>query len=91
MSLDALNQLVEAAKALARAKGKVVEPAVAAMTATPSTTPVVPREIFPKRLMAMLQDDSLNDIISWLPHGKAFVIIRPDVFTDRIWPSSCHL
>jgi HSF-type DNA-binding len=44
------------------------------------------REIFPQRLMAVLGDSSLTEIISWLPHGRSFVIIRPDVFTDEIMP-----
>ena len=35
------------------------------------------REIFPERLMAILNDPSLSDIITWLPHGRSFVIIRP--------------
>ncbi|KAL7571962.1 hypothetical protein ACA910_001624 [Epithemia clementina (nom. ined.)] len=45
------------------------------------------REIFPQRLLAVLNDDSLSDIISWLPHGKSFVIIRPDVFTEKVMPN----
>jgi HSF-type DNA-binding len=44
------------------------------------------KEIFPQRLMAVLGDAALVDIISWLPHGRSFVIIRPDVFTDEIMP-----
>jgi HSF-type DNA-binding len=78
MNIGALNRLVEAATALAQLTDKVAQPG--------STTPVISREIFPQRLMAMLQDDSLNDVISWLPHGKSFVIVRPDVFTERVLP-----
>lgn len=44
------------------------------------------REIFPQRLLAILNDSSLSDVVSWLPHGKSFVIIRPDVFTDKVLP-----
>ena len=44
------------------------------------------REIFPQRLMDMLNDESIVDIVSWLPNGKAFVIIRPDLFTERVLP-----
>ncbi len=44
------------------------------------------KEIFPERLMTILNDESLTDIISWLPHGRSFVIIRPDVFTEKVLP-----
>jgi hypothetical protein len=42
------------------------------------------REIFPEKLMEILSDKSLSDVISWLPHGRSFVIIRPDIFTDQV-------
>jgi hypothetical protein len=45
------------------------------------------REIFPQRLMAILSDSSLSDVISWLPHGRSFVIIRPDAFEERVLKS----
>ena len=44
------------------------------------------REIFPERLMAILSDPSLSDTIAWLPHGRSFVIIRPDVFAEQVLP-----
>ncbi|GKY92268.1 hypothetical protein MPSEU_000197900 [Mayamaea pseudoterrestris] len=44
------------------------------------------REIFPQRLFAILNDPALTDVVSWLPHGRSFVIIRPDVFTDQVLP-----
>ena len=44
------------------------------------------RDIFPKQLMDILSDTSLSDIISWLPHGRSFVIIRPDIFTESVLP-----
>jgi hypothetical protein len=44
------------------------------------------KEIFPQRLMQVLADTSLGDVISWLPHGRSFVIIRPDVFSERVLP-----
>lgn len=58
------------------------------VTTTPTTaaSSSSKREIFPQRLLAVLGDSSLTDIISWLPHGRSFVIIRPDVFTDEIMP-----
>ena len=53
--------------------------------ATPTTTRK--REIFPQKLMTILADKSLVDVISWLPHGRSFVIIRPDIFTSNVLPS----
>ena len=43
------------------------------------------RDIFPQRLMQILEE-SYSDVISWLPHGRSFVIIRPDVFSERVLP-----
>mmetsp|Transcript_3857 Transcript_3857/g.5245 ORF Transcript_3857/g.5245 Transcript_3857/m.5245 type:complete len:507 (+) Transcript_3857:203-1723(+) len=51
------------------------------------------KEIFPQRLLRILSQQSISDIITWLPHGRSFVIIRPDVFADKIlpeyFPESC--
>ena len=44
------------------------------------------KEIFPQRLMAILSDSSLTDVVTWLPHGRSFVIMRPDVFTEKVLP-----
>ena len=44
------------------------------------------REIFPEKLIEILSDSSLSEIISWLPHGRSFVIIRPDIFTQQVLP-----
>jgi HSF-type DNA-binding len=44
------------------------------------------RQIFPQRLLAILSDPSLSEIVTWLPHGKSFVIVRPDVFTEKVLP-----
>lgn len=44
------------------------------------------REIFPQRLFAILNDSSLSDVVTWLPHGRSFVILRPDVFTEKVLP-----
>ena len=55
-------------------------------TGTNTVTPRCTREIFPQRLMAILADSTLSDIVSWLPHGRSFVIIRPDVFSEQVLP-----
>lgn len=44
-------------------------------------------ETFPHKLMSILNDPTVSDAVSWLPHGKSFVIIRPDVFTERVLPA----
>ena len=44
------------------------------------------KEIFPQKLMEILTDSSLSDIVSWLPHGNSFVIIRPDLFCEQVLP-----
>jgi len=45
-----------------------------------------PRQIFPERLMCILSDQSIADIITWLPHGRSFVINQPEVLADSILP-----
>jgi len=51
------------------------------------------KQIFPQRLMHMLNEKSISDIITWLPHGQSFVIVKPTVFTETIlplyFPESC--
>jgi hypothetical protein len=44
------------------------------------------RLIFPQQLLSILSDTSLSDVVTWLPHGRSFVIIRPDVFTEEVLP-----
>lgn len=44
------------------------------------------KQVFPMRLHAVLADPTVRDIISWLPHGKSFVVIRPDVFATDVLP-----
>jgi HSF-type DNA-binding len=44
------------------------------------------KEIFPCRLMAILNDPTLSDVVAWLPHGRSFVVLRPDIFTEQVLP-----
>lgn len=44
------------------------------------------KEIFPMKLHALLADPAVHDVISWLPQGKSFVVLRPDVFASRVLP-----
>lgn len=57
-----------------------------ATTTTTSTSNAKKKEIFPEKLMEILADSSLSDIVSWLPHGLSFVIIRPDLFCEQVLP-----
>jgi HSF-type DNA-binding len=41
---------------------------------------------FPEQLMAILNDQSHSDVITWLPKGKAFAIVQPDMFRERVLP-----
>jgi len=46
-----------------------------------------PSPTFPDRLHAILSNDSLKNIIAWLPSGKSFCIMNKDDFTERILPA----
>jgi hypothetical protein len=43
-------------------------------------------KIFPQRLMEILSDERYNDSISWLPHGRAFVIKNRKLFGETVMP-----
>jgi hypothetical protein len=101
MKTSALSQLVEAATALSELDvpkslpaspdehHTKVAPSVGEATylqKSAANKKSVKREMFPKQLMDIISDTSLSDVISWLPHGRSFVIIRPDIFTDTVLP-----
>lgn len=81
-SVGALSHLVEAASALADMQPK---PSKESMKNEDSVRNK--REIFPERLMSILNDSALSDIVTWLPHGRSFVVIRPDVFAEKVMPT----
>ena len=44
---------------------------------------------FPEKLHEMLttvENTDENDIVTWLPHGRAFIVRKPKEFTDFIMP-----
>jgi len=41
---------------------------------------------FPLKLMQILEDDEFSDIISWMPNGKTFIILRPKAFVNKVLP-----
>lgn len=53
---------------------------------TKSESELRKRETFPQKLMEILTDQSLSDIVSWLPHGRSFVVVRPDILTAKVLP-----
>ncbi|KAL3822551.1 hypothetical protein ACHAXA_007662 [Cyclostephanos tholiformis] len=53
---------------------------------TGDSASATPRDMFPLRLHALLADPTVRDVISWLPHGRSFVVLRPDVFASRVLP-----
>ena len=43
-------------------------------------------KIFPQRLMEILNEEGNRDSISWLPHGKAFIIRNRQLFAEKVMP-----
>lgn len=41
---------------------------------------------FPQRLMEMLSNEEHSNIITWLPHGKSFLIIKKSKFITEVLP-----
>merc|ERR1719416_223127 len=41
---------------------------------------------FPQRLMKLLSHTELSESITWLPHGKSFIILDKKKFTDEVLP-----
>ncbi|GFH61786.1 hypothetical protein CTEN210_18262 [Chaetoceros tenuissimus] len=39
---------------------------------------------FPQQLMQILSDASISDVITWLPHGKSFKILKPNKLAERV-------
>jgi len=45
------------------------------------------KQIFPQRFMRLLNEPSISEVITWLPHGQSFIIFKPTVFTEKILPA----
>jgi hypothetical protein len=43
-------------------------------------------KIFPQRLMEILSDERYGESITWLPHGRAFVIKNRKLFGEMVMP-----
>lgn len=57
-------------------------PAPAPAPTPASQRPKISR--FPQRLMEMLTDETITDSITWLPHGRSFLVHNPAKFTDEV-------
>ena len=42
---------------------------------------------FPLKLMYLLCDESLSNVITWLPHGNAFAVYRPGDLVNDVLPT----
>jgi hypothetical protein len=44
---------------------------------------------FPWKVHDMLEKaevDGIDEVVSWLPHGRAFMVHNPDVFVNQVMP-----
>ena len=48
--------------------------------------PIHRRPNFPESLFAILSDQTLSNVITWLPHGRSFSILKPEVFATEVLP-----
>jgi len=101
-NVGALSHLVEAASALTELEVEPSKSAhrtplvsdddeISRATAEANDNTIVmssakKKEIFPQKLMDILADSSLSEIVCWLPHNQSFVIIRPDLFCEQVLP-----
>ena len=55
-------------------------------TAAPAAAVSKASSIFPQTLMSVLSNDQVSDIITWLPHGKGFIILQTKKFVSDVLP-----
>lgn len=67
--------------------------AASVSTSNSSMTLPMTKDIFPQRLMRILSEPDVHSIITWLPHGRSFVIIEPEELAEKVlpkyFPESC--
>jgi HSF-type DNA-binding len=92
---NGLSHLVEAATALTALTNPSASPAAVGVGAVSDddcrsnkldSKSSKKKDIFPQKLMEILSDSAHSEIITWLPHGRSFVMIRPDMFTEQVLP-----
>ena len=74
-----------------RSRQSSVDAAEAIVSPPPPTRIARPRNTrrcptFAEKLHAILNDKSLNSIVTWLPSGKSFCIINKEAFTNIVLP-----
>ena len=42
--------------------------------------------MFPQKVMDVLSDRNVSEIITWLPHGRSFVVLQPDLLVEVVLP-----
>ena len=52
-----------------------------------NSSPKSKRSTFPVTLHKILTDPSYSDIITWLPHGRSWIVLNPKSFEEYIIPS----
>ena len=50
------------------------------------TSIVKPNTAFPSKLHEILSSPEFQDLITWLPHGRAWRVLKPKVFEEKIIP-----
>ncbi|KAG7372566.1 HSF-type DNA-binding protein [Nitzschia inconspicua] len=75
---DGVSPTETAAVASSKQKSHKIDKSEAAEDDTPKT--------FPQILMEILCNDEENDTISWLPHGRSFIIYKKKKFGNQILP-----
>jgi len=48
--------------------------------------PATKEPTFPMKLHMILANRDFQDIVTWLPHGRAWRVLRPKIFEDRVIP-----
>lgn len=45
---------------------------------------------FPSKLHAILSNEQINDVVSWMPHGRSWRVHKPKVFESNVIPMFFH-
>lgn len=46
---------------------------------------------FPVKLYALLSQPQLSHIITWMPHGRSWKVLKPRIFETAVLPGKCML
>ena len=62
------------------------EPMLDAITNSAPDPPSVKHQKLPIKMDAILSDPELSHIISWMPHGRSWRILKPKLFVKEVLP-----